>query len=86
VSDPLTLLSELAAEVSALRSRIDELERDRAGKRWLSVGEAAAYLGTTERAVYMRIRRDRIPAAAVRRSGRSVLIDREVLDRALARA
>jgi excisionase family DNA binding protein len=54
-------------------------------KRWLSVGETAAYLGCSTKAVYARIDRERIPTNAVKRSGRSVLIDRHALDRALDR-
>lgn len=88
VSDPLTLLAELAAEVQTLRSRLDELERDRDGRapRWLTVERAADYLGTTQRAVYARIRRGRIPGSAIKRSGRTVLVDRDALDRALERS
>jgi excisionase family DNA binding protein len=54
-------------------------------KRWLTVREAGDYLGCGDRAIYGRIRRGRIPPGAVRHSGRSVLIDREALDRALDR-
>jgi excisionase family DNA binding protein len=56
-----------------------------ASKRWLTVRETGDYLGCGERAVYQRIRRGRIPAGAVKRSGRSVVIDREMLDRGLER-
>jgi excisionase family DNA binding protein len=54
-------------------------------KRWLNVAEAGALLGCTAKAVYARIDRGRIPASAVRRMGRTVLIDRQALDRALDR-
>lgn len=88
MNDPLTLLSELAAEVTDLRARVDELERNVRGasKRWLTVRETGEYLGCGDRAVYQRIRRGRIPAEAVKRSGRSVLIDSDVLDRELERS
>lgn len=87
LTDPLTLLAELAAEVEVLRARVDELERGggAASKRWLTVRETGDYLGCGDRAVYQRIRRGRIPEGAVRRSGRSVLVDRAVLDRELER-
>ena len=52
-------------------------------KRWLTAEEAGAHLGISARALYQRIRRGRIPAGAVRRSGRSVLLDRLALDRSL---
>ena len=52
-------------------------------KRWLTAAEAADYLGTTSRAVYMRITRGRIPAGTVHHVGRSLLIDRLALDRML---
>lgn len=52
-------------------------------KRWMTVPETADYLGTTTRAVYARIDRRRIPPRAVKRSGRSLLVDRHVLDRTL---
>ena len=83
MTDPLTLLAELAAEVTELRARVAELERNSHGapKRWLTVRETGQYLG--DRAVYQRIRRGRIPAEAVKHSGRSILIDSEALDRQL---
>jgi excisionase family DNA binding protein len=52
-------------------------------KRWLTAAEAGAYLGCSPRAVYMRIKRGRVPAGAVRHHGRRVLVDREALDRQL---
>jgi excisionase family DNA binding protein len=87
VSDPLTMLAELAAEVTELRARVQELERGggTSSKRWLTVREAGAYLGCGDRAVYQRIRRGRISAGAVKHSGRSVLVDRRELDRDLER-
>ena len=51
-------------------------------KRWLSVKEAAEYLGTTEHAVRHRIARGRIPH---RHQGRSLLVDRVALDREIER-
>jgi len=75
VTDPLTLLSDLAVEVADLRHRVAELERGNAtGKRWLTIRETGEYLGCGERAVYRRIRRRRIPESAVKRSGRTVLV------------
>lgn len=88
MTDPLTMLAELVAEVSELRERVAVLERGNGsgvGKRWLTVAETGDYLGCGERAVYQRIRRGRIPEGAVKRSGRSVLVDRHELDRALDR-
>jgi excisionase family DNA binding protein len=51
-------------------------------RRWLTVREAANYLGISEIAVRRRIGRGRIPIV---RQGRSVLVDREALDRELDR-
>ena len=84
-TDPLTLLAELVLEVEELRSRVLGLEQEREGgaKRWLTAGEAGAYLGCSERAVYERLRRKRIPAEAVRYSGRRVYVDRLALDLSL---
>ena len=61
---------------AALRVHRDE-------RRWLTVREAASYLGVSERAVRARIERGRIPT---RRQGRSVLIDREALDRGIEKS
>ena len=47
--------------------------------------EAGELLGCTPKAVYARIDRGRIPSTAVRRMGRTVLIDRQALDWALDR-
>jgi excisionase family DNA binding protein len=75
--------------VAAIERLVDEridaaLAVERANvKRWLNVGEAAAYLGCSPKAIYARIDRGRIPPAAVRRSGRSVLLDRVAIDRDL---
>ena len=52
-------------------------------KRWLSVAEAAAYLGITEVAVRSRMKRGRVP---LKHHGRSVLIDRVALDREIEEA
>jgi excisionase family DNA binding protein len=72
------LLALVRAEVAAaLVAREPEV------KRWLSAKEAGAYLGCSERAVHQRIRRGRIPAEAIRHSGRRLLVDRLALDRAL---
>ena len=57
----------------ALRAARDE-------RRWLTVAECASYLGISETAVRRRIARGRIP---IRKQGRSVLVDRERLDRGL---
>jgi excisionase family DNA binding protein len=71
----------VAAEVAAaLATRNRE-----PNKRWLTAAEAGTYLGCSERAVRQRVRRGRIPAGAVKHSGRSVLLDRLALDRALER-
>jgi excisionase family DNA binding protein len=47
-------------------------------KRWLSVAEAAAYLGITETALRARVKRGRVP---VKHHGRGVVVDRVALDR-----
>jgi excisionase family DNA binding protein len=76
------LRSFFAAEIAAaLAARNRE-----PAKRWLTPREAGAYLGCSERAVYQRIRRGRIPEGAIRHQGRSLLIDRQALDRVLERA
>lgn len=87
MTDPLTMLADLAAEVTELRGRVTELERNGRGasKRWLTVTETGTYLGCSPKAVYARIERGRIPSDAVRRSGRTVLIDRHAVDRILDR-
>lgn len=80
-ADPLTMLVDLAREVGELRARVDELEQARqAPKRWLTPAEAGEYLGCSTRAVYERKRKGRIPADAVKHSGRTVYIDRAALD------
>jgi excisionase family DNA binding protein len=58
-------------------------DREEPAKRWLTAREAGAYLGISERAVYARVRRGRIPPGAVKHSGRRLLVDRLVLDRTL---
>ena len=62
---------------------VDRRLREHAGKRWMTVAGCAEYLGISEVAVRRRITRGRIPTV---RQGRSVLIDREALDRELGRA
>lgn len=58
--------------------------RDREpAKEWLTVREAAAYWGVSERALHMRIRRGRVPAEGVKHVGRRVYVSRRVLDRTL---
>jgi excisionase family DNA binding protein len=87
----VSLLTSLTADAHAelaafVDRRIAEAlaQRDRQpDKRWLTTAEAAAYLGTTPRALHQRIRRGRIPAGAIRHHGRSLLLDRLALDRAL---
>lgn len=84
-TDPLTLLAALVLEVEELRRRVLwlEQERERGTKRWLTAVEAGSYLGCSERAVYERVRRKRIPPGAVSYSGRRVYVDRLALDRSL---
>ena len=74
------LLALVRAEVAAALAA-----REPEPKRWLSVKECAEHLGCSERAVRMRIRRGRVPSEAIRHQGRSVLVDRLALDRALER-
>jgi excisionase family DNA binding protein len=69
----------VAVEVAAALAAREREPR----KRWLTAEEAGVYLGCSRRALYQRIRRGRIPAAAIRYSGRSLLIDSLTLDRAL---
>lgn len=94
----MTARDRLAGVLSAeLLDLIDEVvdERvaaalaDRNGdgaKRWLTPREAGVHLGCSGRAVYERIRKGRIPAEAVKHSGRRVYVDRRALDRALERS
>lgn len=85
VADPLTALAELMREVDELRARVDELEQERqVPKRWLTAAEVGEYLDCSDRAVYERVRTGRIPAEAVKHSGRRVYFDRAVLDACLA--
>ncbi len=80
MSDPLTVLAELQIEVVRLAARVDELERE-SSKRWLTVDEAAAYLGITAKAVRRRADRGRLP---VIRDGGRVYLDRDALDATFA--
>ena len=48
--------------------------------------EAGEFPHCTERAVYERVRKGRIPDEAVRHSGRRIYIDRQGLERTLERA
>jgi excisionase family DNA binding protein len=74
--DALNLREEIEALVD---ERIAQaLRRRLPSKRWLTVREAADYLGLSEVAVRARMKRGRIP---VRHNGRSVAIDRQALDR-----
>jgi excisionase family DNA binding protein len=81
---PPDLRAELYALIDARIAAV-LAAREPERKRWLSIKECAEHLGCSERAVYMRVRRGRIPAAAIRHQGRSVLVDRLALDRALER-
>jgi len=77
VFDPDALRALVREEVAAaLRERRD-------GQRWMTVKETAEYLGCSEVAIRRRISRGRIPA---KKQGRSVLIDRQALDRELERS
>jgi excisionase family DNA binding protein len=79
-------LAELRALVQAeVAAALAVHERASAPKRWASSAEAAALLGISQRALYARVRRGRIPAEAVRHSGRSLVFDLRALDRALER-
>jgi excisionase family DNA binding protein len=70
------LIEELVdARVRAALARQD-------GKPWMSVAEASSYLGISQVAVRRRIARGRIP---VKRQGRSVLVDRVLLDRQIGK-
>ena len=82
------LSPEARAELDALiDARIEAAlaAQAREPKRWLTAAEAGTYLGCSERAFHQRIRRGRIPEGAVRHQGRSLLIDRLALDRAIDR-
>ena len=90
MSDERLLHAMFAPElVRAIEQLVDErvaqalAEHGNNAKRWLSVTEAGVLLDCTPKAVYARIDRGRIPASAVRRMGRTVMIDRQALDRAL---
>jgi len=88
----MSLLSALSpGAVAELQSLVQaEVERalaarDRAAapKRWASATEAADLLGISTRALYARCRRGRVPADAVKHSGRSLVFDLRRLDRSL---
>ena len=74
----------------ALRAELDRYVDERVltilsterAKRWMTVKETAKYLGISEGAVRNRIDRGRIPA---KHQGRSRLVDRVALDRAIER-
>jgi excisionase family DNA binding protein len=71
----------LGAYVDARVEQAIELrERER---RWLSVDEAATYLGTTTKAINSRVRRRTIPFV---KDGRRTLVDRSALDAQLEAA
>jgi excisionase family DNA binding protein len=63
-------------------ARVREALAAQNAKPWMTVKEASIYLGISEVATRRRISRNRIP---VKRSGRSVLVDRVSLDRELGR-
>ena len=67
--------------MTTLRARVDELEQRGQPPRWLSVDQAAAYLGTTAKAIRRRVDRGRLPIV---RDGRRVYVDRAALDEAFA--
>jgi excisionase family DNA binding protein len=67
-----------------IRGVVDEaLAEHREQRRWLTVDEAAAHLGTTANAIRHRVAAGRLP---VRRQGRRLLFDRRELDRLLERS
>jgi len=86
----LSLLAELLSPTvcDELRSLVrDEVaaalaqrDRERAAKRWASADETAEQLGISRGALYARVRRGRLPASAVRHSGRAVLFDLHAID------
>ena len=76
-------LDELNALIDARAdARIASRDREPT-KRWMTPTEAGTCSGISQRATYMRIRSGRIPKGAVKHVGRSLLIDRQALDRAL---
>jgi excisionase family DNA binding protein len=89
VSDLGSILS--TELVDAIERLVDErvahvlAERGAEVKRWLTVAEAGDLLGCSAKAIYARIDRGRIPRSAVRRMGRTVLLDRHAIDRSLDR-
>jgi len=80
VSDPLTLLANLAAEVVELRARVEQLEQRETQpvRRWLTVGEAAALLNCSKDAIRMRVARGRLQA---HRQGRRVYVSAAAVER-----
>jgi excisionase family DNA binding protein len=67
-----------------VRSEIEvALRVNRDERRWLTVRETASYLGVSETAVRRRISKGRVPA---KRQGRSIVVDREELDREIERS
>ena len=85
MSDPLTMLADLAARMADLEAEVATLRAERTPpSRWLSIKAAAEYLDCSEGAVRERVRKGRIPAYAVRHSGARVYIDRQLLDDSLA--
>lgn len=80
MTDPLTLLADLAAEVSELRDRVAHLEHEREaaeGSPWLSIAEAANYLRCSERKVHHLIAGRGVRSSTV---GRRRLLHRDDLD------
>jgi excisionase family DNA binding protein len=70
--DLLELLETYVAEL------VEAIVADReTGRPWLTVGEAAEYLGSTPAAIRKRIHRGAIPYV---RHGRSLMVDRRALD------
>jgi excisionase family DNA binding protein len=85
VTDPLTLLTELAVEITALRSRLDELEQEgaRAGASpWFALDEAADYLRISVRTLDRLIARERVRSMTL---GRRRLLHRDDLDAVVER-
>lgn len=79
----MSLIASLSPEARAeldryVDGRIHEALANERAKRWLTVKEAAEYLGVSEVAVRRRISRGRVPA---KHQGRTLLVDRVALDR-----
>lgn len=79
------LSAEARAELDAYVERkvAEALAQARDGARWLTVTQAADYLGLTSTAIRRRVERGTIPFG---RLGSRVLIDREALDIQIERA